>query len=603
MEIREKLHKLPSTSGVYLMSNIDGNIIYVGKAKNLKRRVSQYFNKNHKESKTLELVSNIYDFNYILTPSELDALGLESNLIKKYQPYYNILLKDDKSMPYIRINLKEDYPKVEIVRKVKKDGAKYFGPYFAKIKAYELIKTINLAFKLRSCKNNIKKPLKRECLNYSIGRCLAPCTRRISVSEYRNTINQVIDFLNGYDQEISKILEEKMIVYSENEQFEQAIIVRDRIKMVENLKNQVITQLPSDINIDTFSFASNGANSCIAVSIVRGGKMVGCECFTIFDSSLSLTECLSSFMAQYYQMNTIVPTYVLLPIEFIDKEMIGEYLNKIAEHKVIVEFPQKGVKHELLKNNYANAMEFLERQVEKDKQYADFTIGAMEQLKNKLSLKNMPLRMECYDISNISGVHKVASMVVFINGESHKSYYRKFIIKTVEGIDDFASIKEVIKRRLENITTTQDESFTQKPDLLVIDGGKGQLSNAYSAMQETGYDFEIISLAKREEEVFKPFISEPFILDKSSYGLRLLQRIRDESHRFAITFHRQKREKITSILENIEGVGKITSKKLIINFKSIESIAKASETELNEVGEINKSQAKKVYNYFNKSKQ
>ena len=591
--IKEKLHKLPITSGVYLMKDIDGHIIYVGKAKNLKRRVSSYFLNTEKTVKTDALVAHIYDFDYILTPSELDALALESTLIKKHQPFYNILLKDGKAYPYIRINLKEDYPSVEIVRKVKKDGAKYFGPYFAGISATELLKTIHLAFPLRQCKLNMKSKQKRECLNYSLGLCLAPCTRRVTPEEYHKVVDDCIDFLKGKDSKVEEILTQKMLKASEMEQFESAILFRDRLQMVAKLKSKIIMQLGSTDEFDAISFVTNGENSAIAISVIRGGKMVGCETHTIFDRNLTSSEAITSFSVQYYGMSGLVPPQLLVPTDFEDCTLLQEYLENLCGHKVEIVQPQIGAKAQILKNNWQNAFEHLEKQVDRDKYLRDFTFGACEQLKEKLNLSKLPHKIEGYDISNISGTNKVASMVVFIDGQPNKKLYRKFIIKTVEGSDDFASMAEVLRRRFTDALTKKDESFEKLPDLIVVDGGKGQLSSACAILDEFPFDIDIIALAKQEEEVFKRGESEPRILARSSFALRLLQRVRDESHRFAITFHRNKRQKITSVLQNIDKVGAKTARELMLHFKSLDNIAAASLADLEAV--VRKDQARAIY--------
>jgi len=594
--IKEKLHKLPTTSGVYLMKDVDGHIIYVGKAKNLKRRVSSYFLNTEKTVKTDALVSHIYDFDYILTPSELDALALESTLIKKHQPFYNILLKDGKAYPYIRINLKDDYPAVEIVRKVKKDGAKYFGPYFAGISAGELLKTIHLAFPLRQCKLNMKSKQKRECLNYSLGLCLAPCTRRVTPEEYHKVVDDCIDFLKGKDSKVEEILTQKMLKASEMEQFESAILFRDRLQMVAKLKSKIIMQLGSTDEFDAISFVTNGENSAIAISVVRGGKMVGCETHTIFDRNLTLSEAITSFSVQYYGMNGLVPPQVLVPTDFQECELLREYLENLCGHKVEILQPQIGAKAQILKNNWQNAFEHLEKQVDRDKYLRDFTFGACEQLKEKLNLSKIPHKIEGYDISNISGTNKVASMVVFIDGQPNKKLYRKFIIKTVDGADDFASMAEVLRRRFADALAKKDDSFATLPDLIVVDGGKGQLSSACAILDEFSFDIDIIALAKQEEEVFKRGESEPRILARSSFALRLLQRVRDESHRFAITFHRNKRQKITSVLQNIDKVGAKTARELMLHFKSLDNIASASLDELESV--VRKDQARAIYSAY-----
>ena len=596
--IKEKLHKLPTTSGVYLMKDIDGHIIYVGKAKNLKRRVSSYFLNTEKTVKTDALVAHIYDFDYILTPSELDALALESTLIKKHQPFYNILLKDGKAYPYIRINTKDDYPTVEIVRKVKKDGAKYFGPYFAGISASELLKTIHLAFPLRQCKLNMKTKQKRECLNYSLGLCLAPCTRRVTPEEYHKVVDDCIDFLKGKDSKVEEILTQKMLKASEMEQFESAILFRDRLQMVAKLKSKIIMQLGSTDEFDAISFVTNGENSAIAISVIRGGKMVGCETHTIFDRNLTSSEAITSFSVQYYGMNGLIPPQVLVPTDFEDCNLLQECLENLCGHKVEIVQPQIGAKAQILKNNWQNAFEHLEKQVDRDKYLRDFTYGACEQLKEKLNLSKIPHKIEGYDISNISGTNKVASMVVFIDGQPNKKLYRKFIIKTVDGADDFASMEEVLRRRLSDALTKKDESFAELPDLIVVDGGKGQLSSACAILDEFPFDIDIIALAKQEEEVFKRGESEPRILARSSFALRLLQRVRDESHRFAIMFHRNKRQKITSVLQNIDKVGAKTARELMLHFKSLDNIASASLAELEAV--VRKDQARAIYDAYHR---
>lgn len=598
--IKRKLKDLPLTSGVYLMKDIDGNIIYVGKAKNLKRRVSSYFLNTEKNIKTSLLVDNIYDFSYIVTLSEMDALALESNLIKKYTPYYNILLKDGKQMPYLRIDIKNDYPNITIARKVKKDGAKYFGPYFAGIRAGELLKIIYSAYPLRQCKLNLSRPQKRECLNYSLGLCSAPCTRRISMEDYKKIINQVMNFLRGNDSEVEKILYQKMLKASEHEQFEMAITYREQLKIVQKLKSRVILQLPKTINLDIFSYVSNGEYGAVSISVVRGGKMIGCETYTVFNTEPPINELLSTVIAQYYAHN-LVPELILLPQEFDDISVLNQFFATINACPSI-EQPKIGIKAKLLETNKNNAIEFLEKQIDKEKYHRAFTIGAVEILKKNLNLERLPLRIEAYDISNISGTNSVASMVVFINGEPKKSHYRKFIIKTVVGADDFASMAETITRRFNEYILGKDESFSTLPDLIVIDGGKGQLSHAYSSMQAMGITTQMVGLAKQDETVFKLNESEGIKLDKSNFGLRLLQRVRDESHRFAIMFHRSKREKISSILENIPAIGKQKAKVLLKHFGSIDAISNATTDELKEVDGIGDKHAQNIFDYFNSKK-
>lgn len=598
--IREKLKVLPNKSGVYIMKDENGTVIYVGKAKVLKNRVSQYFHSSQKPSKVQAMVDSIDDFEYFITMSEMDALALESNLIKKYQPFYNILLKDGKQFPYIKINMKEPYPRLEVVRKVKNDGAKYFGPYFAGIDVREIIKTINAAFKLRTCKQNITSTshAKRECLNYSLGLCNAPCTKRISAEDYSKEIDKVINFLNGNDDEIEKILKEKMITASDNENFENALLYRDRIKMIEKLKQRVVANLPKNVNKDVFAFQTNGLSGVITSMVVRGGKILGVMNYGYSDASIEESETLFNFLIQYYQ-NMLVPEEIILSNDIEDKQLLQNYLNK----KVNIITSPHSINKNLLDMARDNAKDYLEKHIEKEQLRYNNTLGALKLLKEKLNLKNFPHRMECYDISNISGTNKTCSMVVFVNGEPAKKEYRKFKIKLVKGSNDFASLQEALTRRLTRLKEGTSESFKEKPDLLIIDGGKGQLSACFAVLQNSGvHGIDMISLAKRIEEVFKPNNSTPTLLKPGSAELRMLQRIRDEAHRFTITFHRQLRGKAQthSELDDIPGLGPIKRDALLAAFGTSENIKKMGVDELNAVKGIHLALAKTIYDYFHK---
>ncbi len=600
--IRDKLKVLTTRSGVYVMRDKDGIVIYVGKAKNLKNRVSQYFRNSPKPSKVQAMVNSVDDFEYFITMSEMDALALESNLIKKYQPFYNILLKDGKQFPYIKINLKDPFPKLEIVRKVKNDGAKYFGPYFAGLDAREIVKTVNTAFKIRTCNNKISSTsvAKRECLNFSLGLCSAPCTKRIDVADYRKEIDKVINFLNGNDEEIEEILQNKMEKASNNENFEHAILLRDRLKMISKLKQRIVANLPKNVNKDVFAYQTDGLSGVITAMVVRGGKILGVMNYPCSDGELEESQTLFNFLVQYYG-NMILPHELILSHAIPDQELLFEYLGKKAS---IISNP-KGVNKTLLEMAKDNAREYLEKHIEKEKLKYNNTLGALKVLKEKLGLKNLPMRMECYDISNISGTNKVCSMVVFIGGEPAKKEYRKFKIKTVKGSNDFASLAEALTRRLKRLKNEDGESFKEKPDLIIIDGGKGQLSSTYEILQNSGVEgIEMVSLAKRIEEVFKPENSTPILLKPGSAELRLLQRIRDEAHRFAITFHRQIRTKkqTESELDSISGVGPKKRDALLKAFGTSDEIAKASIDELASVKEIPFSLAVKIHEHFNGKK-
>ena len=598
-KIRQKLKTLTTKPGVYIMRDKKGEIIYIGKAKNLKNRVSQYFRNSPKPSKVQAMVNNVDDFDYFIAMSELDALGLESNLIHKHQPFYNILLKDGKAFPYIKIDMKEDFPSLEIVRRVKKkDGERYFGPYIAGIDPKEIIKTIGMAFKIRTCKQKITTTpkAKRECLNYSLGLCLAPCTGRVTKQEYSEEIKKVIRFLSGNDDEIEKVLQEKMETAAKLENFERAIELRDCLKMVEKLKQRVVANLPKDVNKDVFAYHTDGLSGVVTVMVVRGGKILGIVNFGQSDAELEEKDTLFNFICQYYK-NMLVPNEIIVSHD-IDEELLKKYLDKNIK---IITNPH-GVNFTLLKMAKENANEYLEKKLEKEKIVYNNSIGAMKALQEKLQLKNLPHRMECYDISHISGTNKVASMVVFTDGVADKKQYRKFKIKTVVGNDDFASLKETLTRRLQRYVDQNGESFREKPDLLVIDGGKGQLSSCLEILKEFHLEnqIDIISLAKKLEEVFVTSKNTPILLKYGSAELKLLQRIRDEAHRFAITFHRQVRTKEQTHLEleDIKGLGKVKINNLLKAFSSTENIKKASIEELCLVKGIHESLAHDIKNYF-----
>ena len=595
--IKNKISSLPTKSGVYIMKNKDGIVIYVGKAKNLKNRVSQYFRSSPKPSKVQAMVDNVDDFEYFITVSERDALALENNLIKKYQPHYNILLKDSKTFPYIAINMNDPFPKLQIVRKIGKMGWKYFGPYFAGLNAGEIVKTANSAFGLRTCNLKISKEskAKRECLNYSLGLCSAPCTKKINYQDYQNKIKKVVNFLSGNDDEIEKILNEKMQNASNNENFESAIVYRERLKMVSKLKQRVVANLPKNVNKDVFAYVTDGFNGIITSMVVRGGKILGVMNYTVNDASLEENQTLFNFLTQYYE-NMLVPEEIILSHNLEDANLLISFLKKSTK---LITNPH-GINLTLLKMAKENAREFLEKHIEKNKIKYASTFGALERLKTALNLPKTPIRMECYDISHISGTNKVASMVVFVNGEPAKSQYRKFKIKYVKGSNDFASLKEALGRRLSRLKEGTSESFKYAPDLIIIDGGKGQLSSCQEVLKEFNMELPMIALAKRIEEVFLPNHENPILLKPASAELKLLQRIRDEAHRFAITFHRQVRTKAQthSELEDINGLGKKKIETLLNAFGSIEQIKKASVEELCILPGIHEALAHQIVEHF-----
>lgn len=599
--ISHKLKNLTTKSGVYIMKDKNGTVIYVGKAKNLKNRVSQYFHSSPKPSKVEAMVENIDDFEYFVALSEMDALALESNLIKKYQPHYNILLKDDKAFPYIAINLKEDFPRFFITRNVKDKSLKYFGPYFAGLDPKEILKTITMAFKIRSCKKNLslKKKEKRECLNFSLGLCDGCCTHRITREEYMKKINDAISFLNGNDSEIENTLSKMMQESAEKENFEKALEARDRLKIIAKLKQRIVANLPKNINKDIFFYENNGIFSDICSIIVRGGKILGICNYDINDASLSEEEIMFNFLNQYYS-NMLTPEDVIIN-KSIDTKLLCELLGK----KINIVSNPHGVNKTLLDMAHDNAKIYLEKMIEKSKIEYSSTVGALKNLQEKLALPTLPTRMECYDISHISGTNKVASMVVFKNGKPNRKSYRKFKIKTVKGSNDFASLEETLNRRLTRLVNRDGDSFDETPDLIIIDGGKGQLSSCYPLLKKYNLNIPMISLAKRIEEVFVPNNSNPIILGIDSVELKLLQRIRDEAHRFAITFHRQVRGKMQthSSLEEISGLGEKKISSLLKAFGSSENISKASVEELKLVKGIHEALAIEIYDYFHNQKE
>ena len=596
-----KISMLPEDPGVYVMLDADGNVIYVGKAKVLKNRVKQYFYSNKKPEKVAAMMSNIADFYYIITTSEIDALSLENNLIKKYKPHYNILLKDDKTYPYIKVNLKDKFPAFSVTRKIRRDGAKYFGPFMGGVNAKDTLEIINTAFTVRTCDVKIDpdKP-RKECLEYHIGRCLAPCAGLVDEKTYAERVRGAVDFLSGADEDVEKLLTEKMTKFAGLEEFELALSYRDKLKMLEKIKLKRITALNKFVDMDIIGVADNGLYAAVNALFVRGGRMQGGKSFSLEDASDGDGERIRGFITGYYTKGAEIPDEILVCSEIEDATAVEEYLKTTYGKSVRISVPQKGVKKQLVDMAKKNAEDYLEKEIDKIKHKDDMTVEACRRLKEILSLKRYPRRMECYDISHISGVDKVGSMVVFVDGEPDKDSYRRFRIKTVEGNNDFACLKEVLKRRLDKLKSDEKDKFP-RPDLIIIDGGKGQLSSVKAVFDEEGCDIDLISLAKREEEIFTIYSNEPVVLSHRDYCLKTLQRIRDEAHRFAITYHRQThvRRNLASELKEIDGIGDKKRKALVDKFGGIENIKRASEDELAETEGIGKALAKTIKEYFN----
>lgn len=600
-DLETKIRLLPTNPGVYVMLGVDGEIIYVGKAKNLKNRVTQYFYDNVKTDKVMAMVNNIADFYYLITNSEADALALENNLIKKHKPKYNILLKDDKTYPSIRIDLKKDFPVFEVVRRIRRDGAKYFGPFMCGVSAKEVVEIINCTFLLRSCNMNItENTKKRECLEYHIKRCLGPCNGFCTKEEYREKVNAAIDFLSGNDDKAEELLNEKMLFFAENEEFELAIAYRDKINSLKKIRQKKITSLNRFISCDVISLVTDNIHAAINVLITRGGRMQGGKYFAFEDASVSAEETLENFLIRFYDKNNQLPDEIIVNVDLPNARLIEDFLKSNCNKKTTIMHAKQGVRKQLSDMATVNAEDYLEKSIDKVKHKDDMTVIACNRLKDLLGLSKYPKRMECYDISNISGVDKVGSMVVFIDGVKCPEEYRRFKIKTVEGADDFASLQEVLTRRIARLH--DDPERFAMPDLVIIDGGKGQLSAVKEVFDKLDFSVDLISLAKREEEIYTVFSTSPVLLEKRDYCLRFLQRIRDEAHRFAITYHRSMHLKrgFVSELSKINGLGKKRINALLDKFGSVAEIAAAEKSQLLAVEFIGDKQAEIIYEYFHR---
>lgn len=595
--LQEKLKLLPDTPGVYIMLDKDGVVIYVGKARVLKNRVRQYFHNDEKPEKVAAMVSNIVDFNYIVCSSEADALSLENTLIKKYKPKYNILLKDDKTYPYVKVHTKEEYPHISITRKIKKDG-KYFGPFMAGVRCKDIVEIVSMVYNVRTCQVNVTKKEKRPCLEYHLHRCDAPCAHYCTREEYAAQVKKALRFLDGEYEEAEEILRKKMLIFAEREEFEIAMAYREKLGMLSRLKQKRVTAINRFINADIVALRSNGLYAAASVLITRKGMMQGGSNYALEDASLEGKDALTAFIAQYYSRHEI-PEEIITE-ECCEKELLEEYFLAHAGKRVEIISPKLGAKKELFEMAGKNAEEYLAKNIEKIKHKDDMTKRACERLQQLLGLRRYPRRMECYDISNISGVDKVASMVVFIDGEADKMSYRRFKIRTVEGANDFASLQETLLRRLSKLGTEEEYKFP-KPDLVVIDGGKGQLSAVNEIFENMGVtDIDLVSLAKREEEVFTLQSDESVKIPHTDYALKTLQRIRDEAHRFAIGYFRNIHSKrnLASVLCEIEGVGTKKQKALMQKFSTIDRVLSASEEELAETDGIGMELAKRIKKYF-----
>ncbi len=599
--LEEQLKQVPDQPGVYRMRDESGVIIYVGKAKSLRNRVRSYFRQGNHTFKTKIMVDHIDDFDYIITDTEVEAFILEANMIKKYQPKFNIRLKDDKSYPFIKITVTEDFPRIFKTRLVKNDGNKYFGP-FADVNAiYKTIDVIKDLFQLRTCKKDIIAGEKadRPCLNYHINKCLGPCIGAVSKEDYAELIDQVSLFLSGRQEDLIKEVEAKMQQAAEVKNYEKAARFRDALAAFKRLGEQ--QKVMSDKNIDQDIVAlltGENGQACCQLLLVRGGRLIGQEYFILEGANAeSEANLMSSFLQQYYEQAATYPDELLLNQDLVEENLLADRLAQKKGKQVKINFPQKGAKKRLLEMAERNASQNLKREEIKARYEEKRTSGAVEELGEILELDNPPVYIEGFDISNIQGTNTVASLVVFRNGKSARQDYRRFKIKTVAGPDDYASMREVVERRYTKLLRED----LPLPDLILIDGGKGQLNAAYGVLDHLGLgDQPIIGLAKREEEIFLPGQSEPVIIPLHSTALHLLQRVRDEAHRFAVNYHRKLRSRrlTHSMLDDIPGVGPGRRQSLLQHFGSLGKIRKATIGQLKEVEGISTKTARKIFDYL-----
>lgn len=608
--IQEELKKLPGKPGVYLMHDEKDAIIYVGKAISLKNRVRQYFQSSrNKGAKIEQMVTHISRFEYIVTDSELEALVLECNLIKEHRPKYNTMLMDDKTYPFIKVTVNEPFPRVMMARRMKKDKAKYFGPYTSAGAVKDTIELIRKLYHIRSCNRSLPKDIGKErpCLNYHIHQCYAPCQGYISREEYRKSIDEVVRFLNGNYDPILKELEEKMLDASENLEFEKAIEYRELLASVQKIaQKQKITDTAGD-DRDIIAMASEGEDAVVQVFFIRGGRLIGRDHFYLkIAENDTKSEILSSFIKQFYAGTPYIPAELMLPEEIEDQEIIEEWLTTRREHKVRLRIPKKGTKEKLVELAQKNAQMVLKNDKERLEREEGRTIGAVKELEKILGLTGI-IRMEAYDISNTNGFDSVGSMVVYEHGKPKRNDYRKFKIKSVQGPDDYASMNEVLTRRFEHgLRERQDESetggFQAFPDLIMMDGGRGQVNIALEVLEKLNLHIPVCGMVKDDNHRTRGlyFNNVELPIDRNSECFRLITRIQDEAHRFAITFHRQLRSKgqVHSILDDIPGVGPARRKDLMRSFENIEAIRNATVDNLKELPSMNEKSAQEVYKFF-----
>ena len=603
--LENKLALLPDKPGVYIYKDRNGHILYIGKAVNLRQRVRSYFQASaDHSSKVRALVQKIHDLEIIVTNSEVDALILESNLIKEHQPWFNIRIKDDKHYPYLKLTLGETYPRLLIARRIQKDGSKYFGPYPSGLAMRETLKLIRRVFPLRTCKQPLDgQPVGRPCLNYHIKRCLGPCTGQVSREQYMEVVQNVDMLLSGRYDSLTKQLTERMEAAAEALQFERAAELRDQLNAIKRISEKQKMISPDLADRDVLALARGVEETCIGMLIVREGHVIGHEHYFLSGTEdLSQGEILAGFLKQHYTNNPFIPAEVILSAELPDNDgaLISEWLSQRRGSKAQLIVPKRGDKKQLVEMVEKNAAIALDERLVRNLSQGKLQQGALQELADFLQLSGPPRRIECYDISNISGQEAVGSMVVMLNGEPARSEYRRFRIRDIEGPNDYAMMQQVLRRRFRRLQQ-DDDRFADLPDLIVIDGGKGQLSAALQVMHELGFaGIPVVGLAEKEEHIFQPGQSDPLILPRQSQSLYLVQRIRDEAHRVALGYHRQLRAKkqVASWLEGCPGIGPARRKALLKAFGSLNKIKAASEAELAQVPGMTKQAAANLYDYI-----
>jgi excinuclease ABC subunit C len=601
--LEQQLKALPAKPGAYLLKDEEDNVLYVGKAASLYHRVGSYFGSPYNLSPKLQrMVARVTDFDFFVTDSEQEAILLECNLIKKYRPRYNVRLKDDKSYPYLKISLAEDWPRVYFTRRIEKDGARYFGPFASAASVRQTLALLKRLFPFRSCKGPITSHESRPCLEYHINRCLGPCIGAVSKEEYQRVINQVILFLEGKQELIVPELRSRMAEAAENLDFEKAALIRDQVHAVERvIERQKIASAEGEM--DAIAFAQAREQAYVLVFSIRNGKLLGREYFILTGTQDEPpAQIMTSFVQQFYNSASYIPKQILLQHPLEGMPLMAKWLKSKKGAKVELRVPRRGVKKGLVDMVAENARQGLEQLRIKLLAEPEALAAALEELQKELSLPRLPQRVECYDISDIQGTSAVGSMVVFERGQPKKSHYRRFRIRSVAGANDYAMIQEVLRRRFKKGTGEPREgAWAITPDLVLIDGGKGHLSAALEVIKEAGVDsISCASIAKENEAIFLPQVDEPIMLPRHSPALYFLQRVRDEAHRFALGYHRKvrQRESFASPLDTIPGVGAKRKRALLKRFGSLRGVRQATLEELASVSGMTRSVAKRVKEYL-----